>query len=99
MTQILDFVLDPQFMLAVFTAIGVMATVVSIGLSLMEPNQLKQRMKAVALEREQTRVRERARLAALERKMPLRQEPKAYMKSLVDQFGLKDALSDEKTAD
>ncbi len=99
MTQILDFVLDPQFMLAVFTAIGVAATVVSIGLSLMEPNQLKQRMKAVALEREQIRVRERARLAALERKMPLRQEPKAYMKSLVDQFGLKDALSDEKTAD
>lgn len=88
---------EKQNLVALLTAIGVTATVVSVALPLMERDQLKGRMKAVALEREQIRARERARLA--EKKTSLRNEPKAYMKHLVERLQLRKGLADEQTAD
>jgi tight adherence protein C len=88
---------EKQNLVALLTAIGVTATVVSVALPLMERDQLKGRMKAVALEREQIRARERAKLA--EKKTSLRNEPKAYMKHLVERLQLRKGLADEQTAD
>jgi tight adherence protein C len=51
----------------------------------------------VALEREQIRARERARLDAEANRAKLRAEPKAYMRRVVDRFNLRKALADEKT--
>jgi tight adherence protein C len=85
-------------LLAGVVAGGVVATIVSVGLPLIERNEMAGRMKAVAGEREKIRARERARLVA-DRGKALRAEPKAYMKSLVDKLQLRQALADEKTAD
>jgi tight adherence protein C len=97
MKEFLDLVLDPQFMLAVLTAIGVAATVFTIALPVLEKDPLKSRIKSVALERDQIRARERAKLNAGEGKVQLRSEPKAYMREIVEKLQLKNILSDEQT--
>jgi tight adherence protein C len=51
---------------------------------LIETDTLAQRMKAVATERDRIRTRERERLLAEKGKLSLRQEPKAYMKQIVE---------------
>lgn len=97
MKDFFELALDPQFLLAVVVAIGVAATVLTLALPAVEKDPLQTRIKAVALEREQMRVRERAKLANGETKVQLRSEPKAYMKKLVEQLDLKKILADENT--
>jgi tight adherence protein C len=95
--QLVDLALNPSFMFGILVALGVAGTVITVSLPLLERDQLKGRMQAVAIEREKIRARERARLAATD-KVSLRREPKAYMRELVDRFDLKNALADENTA-
>ena len=98
MGGLLDIFSDPQMLLAGAVAIGVGATVLTVALPLLEKDEFSSRMKAVALEREQIRARERARIGS-ERTKSLRAEPKAFMKQLVEGLNLKSTLADEKTAD
>src|SRR5690606_17531467 len=60
---------------------------------------LKSRMKTVALEREELRAKQRARLAAEadRRRKGLRETDSSRMRSIVDKFDLRRALVDEKT--
>jgi tight adherence protein C len=93
----LETVTTPQFLLAVFSAVAVAATVYSLTQPYFERDRLGARIRAVGLEREAIRARERARLAAESKRGKLRSEPKAYMRRIVDQFNLQKALADEKT--
>lgn len=80
---------DPQFLMMVMAAVAAAATVLTIAMPLLQSNQLGKRMKAVATERDQIRARERERMnRSAESKPTLRQQPKAYMKNVVDQFQL-----------
>jgi len=85
-------VLDPQFMLAAATAVCVTATLYTLALPFFSGDGLKRRMKAVSVERDRIRARERERLNEQGRRASLRQEPKAYMKDLVQRFSLRDWL-------
>ena len=78
---------DPKFVASLLAAIAAMATVITLAMPLLVRDDLGRRMKAVALEREKMRMRERERLARGE-KVTLRQSPKQYMKSAVDRFNL-----------
>ncbi|TBW39221.1 type II secretion system F family protein [Siculibacillus lacustris] len=98
MGDFLAMLADPQILLGAFTAIGVAATIFTVAIPFLEKEQLATRMKAVSVERDKIRIRERARMNT-EKPVSLRVEPKAYMKRLVDQLQLKNALSDDKTAD
>ena len=80
--------LDPQFLAMMLVAISAAATVWTLATPLVESDGLAKRMKAVATERERIRARERERLARAQSKPSLRQEPKAYMRQVVDQFRL-----------
>lgn len=95
--QILDTLTNPQVLLAAFSAIAVMATVYTLAAPMFARDQLSSRMRAVAIERERIRSRERARLAAEASRASLRREPKAYMQSIVDRFNLRKALADDST--
>jgi tight adherence protein C len=88
---------NPQFLLATFAALAVAATVYTLVQPYFERDQLAVRIKAVALEREEIRARERARLANEQKRAKLRSEPKAYMRQIVDRFNLQKALADDKT--
>lgn len=84
---------DPQFMAAILAAIAAAATVLTVALPMVEGDQLKKRMKSVAIERERIRARERDRLGG--EKVSLRTSPKAYMKEVVDRYKLSDWLGTE----
>jgi tight adherence protein C len=84
---LIDKLHDPKFMASALAAIAAMATVITLAMPLLARDQLDNRLKAVALEREKMRQRERERLARGD-KVQLRQTPKQYMKRIVDQFNL-----------
>src|SRR6202022_2703462 len=79
--------LDTRFLAMLFAAVGAIATVLTLAMPLVVTDSLGKRMKAVAIEREKIRQRERERLARGE-KISLRRSPKQYMQTIVDQFNL-----------
>jgi tight adherence protein C len=96
---IIETLTNREILIAVFAAIAVASTVYSVAQPLFERDRLGARIKAVALEREEIRARERARLAADAKRGKLRSEPKAYMSQIVQSFNLQKALADDKTVD
>jgi len=80
--------LDPQFLAMMLVAVATAATVWTLALPLVESDGLSKRMKAVASERERIRLRERERLANAQARPSLRQEPKAYMRDVVNRLKL-----------
>jgi len=91
-------VIDPSFMIALVVAAAVFVTVFT-ALPAFGGDPLKSRMKTVALEREELRAKQRARLAAEadRKRRGLREEQSLGMKSIVERLDLKRALADEKT--
>jgi tight adherence protein C len=89
---------DPAFLIALLVGIAVFATVFTL-LPAFGGNSMKARMKSVALERDELRAKQRARLAAESdrRRKGLREEQSMGMKSIVERLDLRRALVDEKT--
>jgi tight adherence protein C len=85
---LVDAVSSPRLLAMLFAAVAAIATVITLAMPLLVTDSLTQRMKAVALEREQMRQRERERLSRGGEKVALRRSPKQYMQSIVDQFNL-----------
>lgn len=90
---------EPQILVAVLVGISAFATVVTLGLPLLEGNRLSTRMKHVATERELLRQRHMERLQRERDKATLRQAPKAYMQQIVQQLNLQKRLEGEATKD
>jgi tight adherence protein C len=78
---------DTRLLAMLFAAVAAAATVITLAMPLLAGDNLGRRMKAVAIEREKIRQRERERLAAGQ-KISLRRSPKQYMKTAVDRFNL-----------
>ncbi len=87
--------LDPHFLAMVFAAIAAAATVFTLAMPFVATDTLSKRMKAVALEREKIRQRERERLAQ-GNKITLRQSPRAYMKTIVENLNLSKWVGQEE---
>ena len=91
---------DPSFLIAMLVSVAVFATVFTL-LPVASGDTLKTRMRAVALEREELRAKQRARLAAeadrRRRSGGLRQEDASPMRAIVDRLDLRRALVDEST--
>ena len=86
---------DTQFLLTMLVAVAAAATVITVAIPLTEGSHLQKRMKSVATEREKIRARERERLSRQKEKVSLRQEPKEFMRRIVDRFKLGDWLGTE----
>ena len=99
LSTIYDIVSNPQILFATFSAIAVFATILTASSMLFERDRLATRIKAVALEREKIRARERAKLSENQKRASLRNEAKPFMRQIVDRFNLKKALADEKTTE
>ena len=97
--QVLGALTDPSFLIACLVAIAVFATVFT-ALPALGGDPLKARMKSVALEREELRARQRARMAAeadRRRRGGLREERSERMSRIVERLDLRRALVDEAT--
>ncbi|MGO9024164.1 MAG: type II secretion system F family protein [Beijerinckiaceae bacterium] len=96
MDAIAEKLLDRQFMLSLLVAIATIATILTLAMPLLQTDSLSRRMKSVASERERIRIREREKLFDGKNKVSLRQEPKAYMKDIVERFSLSKWLGTDK---
>ncbi|WP_353643418.1 type II secretion system F family protein [Mesorhizobium sp. WSM2239] len=96
--QVVKALTDPSFLIAILVSIAVFATVFTV-LPAFGGNPLKSRMKSVALERDELRAKQRARLAAdaERRRKGLREEQSIGMRNIVEKLDLRRALVDEKT--
>ncbi|UUP17904.1 type II secretion system F family protein [Nitratireductor thuwali] len=89
---------DPAFLIALLVAVAVFATVFTL-LPVSSGDTLKSRMRSVALERDELRAKQRARLAAESdrKRRGLREQESGRIRSIVDSLDLKRALADEQT--
>ncbi|MCR4268285.1 type II secretion system F family protein [Nitratireductor sp. ZSWI3] len=96
--NVIGAVIDPSFLIALLVAIAVFATVFTL-LPAFGGDPLKSRMKSVALEREELRAKQRARLAAEaeNRRRGLREQQSVGMRAIVERLDLRRALADEAT--
>ncbi|ODT07373.1 MAG: type II secretion system protein [Mesorhizobium sp. SCN 65-20] len=96
--QVVKALTDPSFLIALLVGVAVFATMFTVMPSL-SGNQLKSRMKSVALERDELRAKQRARLAAEtgRRRQGLREQQSVGMRSIVERLDLRRALVDEGT--
>lgn len=96
--QIVKSITDPGFLIAFVVAVAVFVTIFT-ALPAFGGDPLKLRMKTVALERDELRAKQRARLAAeTERRRGLREaHQSAGISSIVERLDLKRALADEAT--
>jgi tight adherence protein C len=93
---------DISFLASCATAIAVTATIVAVGVPLLERNEFKGKMKSVALERDRIRSRERERLQQSGRgnvKPTLRSTPGEFAKNMVERFNLRSWLSSESAVE
>lgn len=99
MTQFLMGILQDTRLLAMILAgVAAIATVITLAMPLLVSDPLPRRMKAVALERDKIRQRERERMASGER-VSLRQSPKQYMQRAVERFQLAKWVGQEEARD
>jgi tight adherence protein C len=87
--------IDPKFLTMLFAAVAAGATVLTLAMPYLVRDTLSTRMNAVAFEREKMRQRERERLAQ-GGKVTLRQSPKAYMQTVVENFNLRKWVGQEE---
>jgi tight adherence protein C len=97
MSPIIEYLLDPEFVVMVLAAVAAFATVASFVLPLLTGDRLGARMKYVSSERERLRSERIASLAEEQRNAKLRREPKSFMKQVVEQLNLRKALETDAT--
>jgi tight adherence protein C len=97
MSSIMQYLLDPEFVVMVLAAVAAFATVASFVMPLLTGDRLGARMKYVSSERERLRAERLASLADEQRNAKLRREPKSFMKRVVEQLNLRKALETDAT--
>ncbi len=97
MEKFMETATNPVVLMSVLVSIAIFATVITLTLPLFSSDKLGARMKAVSVEREKIRARERARLQAETQRTSIRgKESKRYMRNLVERLSLRNALLDKK---
>ena len=97
MSTIMNLMFDKEFLVTFFVGLFAFATVVTLGLPMLERSGLEQRLKTVSRRREELRARHHAALNA--KRGSLRAEPVSFMKATLDRFKLGDALEGENSKD
>jgi tight adherence protein C len=90
----LNILFDPKFLITAIAGIFAFATIVTLGLPMLERNALGTRMKSVAERREELRARHHA---ALKQRGSLRSEPVSFMKQTVERLKLTSLLEGQDT--
>jgi tight adherence protein C len=95
MGSFMNLLFDKSFLATLFVGILAFATVVTLGVPLLENNGLDDRLKSVARRREELRAKHHAALNA--KRGSLRVEPTSYMKATLDRFKLGNILEGENS--
>jgi len=95
-TDIVDTVMRPQFVVTVLAAVSAFATVLTIAMPILQRDRMAQRMKIMAVERDKMRASRLAEMNAKDGRTKLRQTPKGFMQQIVDQFDLRQKFDSEE---
>jgi tight adherence protein C len=95
MDHIINLLFDKSFLITAFVGILAFATVVTLGVPMLERNGLDDRLKSVARRREELRARHHAALNA--KRGSLRIESNSMMKATLDRFKLSSILESENS--
>lgn len=97
MQEIVDTVMSLPFLATMLAAVSAFATILALVMPILARDQLNQRMRVMALERDKLRSQ---RLAELSKdrigKARLRQTPKGFMQQIVDKFDLRAQFDNEE---
>lgn len=97
MTDLVHTLTSPQFLATILAAVSVFATILAIVMPILARDQMNQRMRVMALERDKMRSQ---RLTDLGKDRAtharLRQTPKGYMQQIVDKFDLRSQFDSEE---
>lgn len=102
MDRLVEALTRSDFLIAIFAAISAAAVVFSLGATFFGGgNQMKARIKRVALEREKLRAEEMARLRGgqSDQRSIRRVNSREYMKNVVERFSLQRLFADESTVE
>lgn len=91
---LLNLLVEPEFMVSALSAIAVFATILTMAGPMMQGDRLNARLKAVAIQREELRRRQREALA---KRGQLRSTPIGFMKRTLDQLNLQNILESANT--
>ncbi len=86
--RLVALIYDRGFMLTLLAFIAAIATVLTLAMPFLQNDKLKSRMKSVATERDRLRQRSREKMNREKRELSLRNEPKAFLRQLVEQLEL-----------
>jgi tight adherence protein C len=97
MSDFIDLVMKPQFLVMIFAAIAAFATVLTIAMPVLQQDRSSQRMKVMALERDKMRANRLTDMKGRELGVgKLRQAPKGFMQELVDRFDLRSTFDNDE---
>jgi len=94
MEKLVDTLTNPQFLVAVLTAVAAFATVLTLAAPLMSGDKLNARLKAVAMRREELRRKQRESLGAREGPSLRSATPSAFIKETVERLKLQEMLDE-----
>src|SRR3954462_2653909 len=97
MNHLMDVLFDKSFLVTFFVGLLAFATVVTLGVPLLERKGLGDRLNSVAKRREELRAKHHAALNA--KRGSLRIEPSNLMKSTLERFKLTNLLQSENSRD
>jgi tight adherence protein C len=99
--SLVDTLVSPQFLATIFATIAVIATVLAIAMPLIKRDQMNQRMRVMATERDKMRSQRLAEMAARDRSggTKLRQAPKGFMQQIVNALDLRSQFDNEELRD
>lgn len=98
MQNLINNLVDPDFLFMLFVAIAAGATVLTIGLPYLQTDRLASRMRYVSSEREEIRKRERVRLQQQKKGSLRNVEKKSYARDIIEKYKLRQSLAGEDTA-
>jgi len=97
MQELIDTLASPQFIAMLLAAVSAFATILALVMPMLARDQLNQRMRVMALERDKLRLQ---RLAELTKERSgqarLRQSPKGFMQQIVDKLNLRSQFDSDE---
>ena len=95
--DIIELLSRPEFLITVLTAICAFATVLTIAMPMLARDDLNQRMKVMAVERDKMRATRLAEIGQKDRPgVKLRQQPKGFMQQIVDNLNLRSKFDNDE---
>jgi tight adherence protein C len=96
MQDLVDMLMSPQFLATMLAAVSAFATILAFVMPMLARDQMNQRMRVMALERDKLRSQRLAELSKERSQAKLRQTPKGFMQQIVDKFNLRSQFDNEE---